>query len=98
MSKSQNATSNSSLVSIWKPRSCSVLPDADKHEEDQTHVIDIEALRAIRRIVLVIEKRINSGDNFGNNPRPSPAGNPSSSKTPGPNSGHDNNQGEADDR
>ena len=73
MSKSQNTASNSSFVSIWKPRSCSGLPDTDKHEEDQTHAIDIETLRAIKGIVLAIKRRIDSEANVENLPSQVPA-------------------------
>jgi len=98
MSNSQNTATSSSFVSIWKPRSGNVLPDTNKHEKAQTQVIDIDALRAISRIVLAIQQRIDARDNPGNDTKPFPAGIPSSSKITGPNSGQDNNRGEAEDR
>jgi hypothetical protein len=98
MSKSRSIGRNSSFVSIRKPRSCNVLSDTNKHEKARTQVIDINALRAISRIVLAIQKRIDAGNNAENDSKPCPAGNPSSSKITGPNSCKDNNRGEAEGR
>jgi hypothetical protein len=95
MAKSRFIHRNSSFGSIREAGSCSVEPDTDKHEKDSTHAIDIEVLKAIRRTVLAIKKRIDAGGNFGNDSQPCAAGNPSSSKTDGPNSGQDLNSEEA---
>jgi hypothetical protein len=91
MSKSRFIRANSRFVGIRKSGSCSVEPDTDKHEKDSTHAIDLEVLKAIRRTVLAIKKRIDARGNFGNDSQPCAAGNPSSSKTDGPNSGEDFN-------
>jgi hypothetical protein len=95
MSKSRILRTNASFVGIRKPRSYSVEPDTDKHEKDSTQAIDIEVLKAIKTTVLAIKKRIGAAGNFGNDSQPYAAGNPSSSKTDGPNSGQDLNSEEA---
>jgi hypothetical protein len=89
MSKSRFTRANASFVGIRKPGSCSVERDTDKPEKDSTHAIDLEVLKAIRTTVLAIKKRIDAGGNFGNDSQPCAAGNPSRSKTDGPNSGED---------
>ena len=89
MGKSRFTRGNASFVGIRKRGSCSVQPDTDKHEKDSTHAIDLEVLKAIRRTVMAIKKRI---DAEGNGDHPGPAeGNPSRSKTDGPNSGENLN-------
>jgi hypothetical protein len=95
MSKTRFTRANASFVGIPETGSYSVEPDTDKHEKDSTHAIDIEVLKAIRRTVLAIKKRIDAGGNSGNDSQPCAAGNPSSSKTDGPNSGQDLNSEEA---
>jgi hypothetical protein len=85
MRKARFTRANASFIGIPEIGSCSVEPDTDKHEKDSTHAIDLEVLKAIRRTVLAIKKRI---DAEGNGDRPGAAeGNPSSPKTDGPNSG-----------
>jgi hypothetical protein len=89
MSKSRILRTNASFVGIRKPPSCSVQPDTDKHEKHPTHAIDLEVLKAIRRTVMAIKKRIDAEGN-GDHPGPA-AANPSSPKTDGPNSGENLN-------
>src|SRR5262249_43016747 len=95
MRKSRFTRRNASFVGIPATGSYSVEPDTDKHEKDSTHAIDLEVLKAIKTTVLAIKKRIDAGGNFGNDSQPCVAGNPSSSKTDGPNSGQDPNSEEA---
>jgi hypothetical protein len=95
MSKARFTRANASFVGIRKPGSYSVEPDTDKHEKDSTQAIDIEVLKAIKTTVLAIKKRIGAAGNFGNDSQPCAAGNPSSSKTDGPNNGQDLNSEEA---
>jgi hypothetical protein len=91
MSKARFTRANASFVGIRKPGSCTVQRDTDKHEKDSTHAIDLEVLKAVRRTVMAIKKRIDAGGNFGNDSHPYAAGNPSSPKTDGPNSGENLN-------
>jgi hypothetical protein len=89
MRKTRFTRANASFVGIPETGSCSVQPDTDKHEKDSTHAIDLEVLKAIRRTVMAIKKRI---DAEGNGDHPGPAeGNPSRPKTDGPNSGENLN-------
>ena len=89
MRKTRFTRANACFVGIPETGSCSVEPDTDKHEKDSTHAIDLEVLKAIRGTVMAIKKRIDAEDN-SDDPGPA-AGNPSSSKTDGPNSGEDFN-------
>ena len=93
MSISQNLSSNSSFASIRYGPSASVQPDTDKHEKHPTLAIDLEVLKAIRRTVLAIKKRIDAGG--GSNLQPYINGNSNNSKTFGPNCGQDLNSEEA---
>jgi hypothetical protein len=98
MRKTRFTRANASFVGIPETASCSVERDTDKHEKHPTHAIDLEALKAIRTTVLAIKKRIDAGGNFGNDSQPCAAGNPSSSKTDGPNSGEDFNSEAAENK
>jgi hypothetical protein len=98
MAKSRNTRTKVSSVSIWEPRSCNVLPDANKDEKAQTQFITIDALRAISRIVLAIKTRIAVGDNTGNDTHTCPAGDPSGSTAPSANCGKDTNREKAENR
>jgi hypothetical protein len=98
MGKSRFTRGNASFVGIRKPGSCSVPSDTDKNEKDQTHAIDLKGLRALGQIVLAIKKRIDAADNPGSELERCPVGSPSSSKTPGPNSGKDCYTGETQER
>jgi len=89
MSRTRFTRGNASFVGIRETGSCSVQPDTDKHEEYPTHAIDLEVLKAIGTTVLAIKKRIDASSNV-DHPGPA-AGNSSSSKTSGPNSGQDRN-------
>ena len=89
MRKTRFTRANASFVGIRETGSCSIEPDTDKHEKDPTHALDLEVLKAIRGTIMAIKKRIDAGGN-GDHPGPA-AGNPSSSKTDGPNSGEDSN-------
>ena len=82
MRKTRFTRGNASFVGIPETASYSVEPDTDKHEKDSTHAIDLEVLKAIRGTIKAIKKRIDAEDH----PGPA-AGNPSSPKTDGPNSG-----------
>jgi hypothetical protein len=95
MRKTRFTRANASFIGIPEIGSYSVEPDTDKHEKDSTQAIDIEVLKAIKTTVLAIKKRIGAAGNFGNDSQPYAAGNPSSSKTDGPNSGQDLNSEEA---
>jgi hypothetical protein len=61
MGETQNTAGNLSFVSIRSAASTQNEQDANNHEENQIPVIDIEALRSIRRIVLTIKERIAAG-------------------------------------
>jgi hypothetical protein len=91
MAKSRFIHRNSPFGSIREAGSYTVQPNTNKHEKDPTHAIDLEVLKAIRTTVLAIKKRIDAGGNFGNDSQPCTAGNSSSSKNDGPNSGEDFN-------
>jgi hypothetical protein len=98
MSKSRFTRENAFSVGIREPGSRYVPPDTDKDEKDSTHAIDLEVLKAIRTTVLGIKKRIDAGGNFGNDSQECVAGNPSSSKITGPNSGENRKPEAAEDR
>jgi len=51
---------NSASVSIRKARSQNVLSDTYEDEKEQVPVLDVEALRAIGRIVREIKRRIDA--------------------------------------
>jgi hypothetical protein len=61
MSEPQNRGGNLSFVSIRSGPSTQKRWDANDHEESHLPVIDVEALRSIRRIVLTIQERIAAG-------------------------------------
>ena len=89
MRKTRFTRANASFVGIPETGSYTVQPNTNKHEKDSTHAIDLEVLKAIKRAVMAIKKRI---DAEGNGDHPGPAeGNPSSPKTDGPNSGENLN-------
>jgi hypothetical protein len=89
MRKTRFTRANASFIGIPEIGSWPVQPDTDKHEKHPTHAIDLEVLKAIRRTVMAIKKRI---DAEGNGDHPGPAEcNPSSPKTDGPNSGENLN-------
>jgi hypothetical protein len=79
MIKTRNMGRNSSFVSIRSAPSTQNEQDANKYEENQIPVIDIEALRSIRRIVLTIKERIAAGQasNPGDDHQRFSAGDPS---------------------
>ena len=58
MGTSANINSNSCFASIWYAPSSIVLPDASNHEKHEIPLIDIEALRTIKRLVLTIKEKI----------------------------------------
>jgi hypothetical protein len=91
MRKTRFTRANASFIGIPATGSYTVQPNTNKHEKDPTHAIDLEVLKAIRTTVLAIKKRIDAGGNFGNDSQPCTAGNSSSSKNDGPNSGEDFN-------
>jgi hypothetical protein len=62
MSKARDIGRNSSLVSIRSAPSKNLLPYAHEQEKVETLVIDIEALRAISRILRPIKERIDTED------------------------------------
>jgi hypothetical protein len=62
MSKLRNIGRNSSFVSIRFAPSKNLLPYAHEQEKVETLVIDIEALRAISRILRPIKERIDTED------------------------------------
>ena len=62
MSKSRSISRNSSLVSIRYAPLSKGQPNANEREEAPTPVIDIAALRNIRRIVETLRNRIDAGD------------------------------------
>jgi hypothetical protein len=62
MSKLRNIGRNSSFVSIRSALSKNLLPYAHEQEKVETLVIDIEALRAISRILRPIKERIDTED------------------------------------
>jgi hypothetical protein len=61
MGKIRNIGRSSSFVSIPSAPSTQERRDANNHEESHLPVIDVEALRTIRRIVLTIKERIAAG-------------------------------------
>ena len=65
MTKSRSIGRNSSFINIRKAHSKNVLSDTNGHEKVEAAVIDIEALRAIRRIVRPIKQRIEAGEAAG---------------------------------
>lgn len=85
MNKSHTISETTSFVSIREARSCNVLSDATKSETIRNEVINIDALKALSRIVVAIQKRID-------------AGYPGGSKTAGANSSQNTNPGETKDR
>jgi hypothetical protein len=93
MSKARFTRGNAPFVGIRETGSASVEPDTDKHEKHPTLAIDLEVLKAIRRTVLAIKKRIDAGG--GSNLQPYINGNSNNSKTFGPNCGQDLNSEEA---
>ena len=62
MSKARSIGRNSTAVSIPKGSSKNLLPYAHEQEKVETLVIDIEALRAISRILRLIKERIDTED------------------------------------
>ena len=89
MRKTRFTRANASFVGIPETGSSPVQPDTDKHEKHPTHAIDLEVLKAIRRTVMAIKKRIDAEGNGGH--PGAAAGNPSSPKIDGPNSGENLN-------
>jgi hypothetical protein len=62
MGETQNTAGNLSFVSIRSAASKNLLPYAHEQEKVETLVIDIEALRAISRILRPIKERIDTED------------------------------------
>jgi len=60
MSKSPKIRRNLSFVSIGKPGSKTYATNTHEHEKVERLVVDIEALRAISRIVRTIKERIDA--------------------------------------
>jgi hypothetical protein len=91
MSKARSIGRNSSFVSIQSAPSTQKRRDANDHEESHLPVIDVEALRSIRRIVLTIKERIAAGQasNPGDGHQRLSAGDPSSSEAACSNRGED---------
>jgi hypothetical protein len=96
MSKARNIGRNSSFVSIPSALSTQKRRDANNHEEIHLPVIDIEALRSIRRIVLTIKERIaaSQASNPGDGHQRLSAGDPSSSTDARSNCSKNTNQEE----
>jgi hypothetical protein len=96
MSKSHSFGGNSSFVSIRYASSTQNERDANNHEESHIPVIDIEALRSIRRIVLTIKERIAAGQQSkpGHDHQRLSGGDPSSSTDTGSNCSKNTNQEE----
>src|SRR5690349_13669010 len=96
MSNSQNHSTNSTFVSIRYAPSSNVLPDANEHEEAQTLLIDIAALRSISRIVEALKNKIAACDKNrpGINRETDTTGNPSGSKDTRSNCSKDTNREE----
>jgi hypothetical protein len=87
MSTSPKIRKKSSFGSIREPRWCNASPDANQDGKNRKQVIDIEALRAIRRIVLEIRKRIGAESRRESAVEGCPTGDSGSSETAGANSG-----------
>ena len=97
MSKSQNSASNSSFVSIWKPRSGGITADASKREKLEALLLDIEGLRGVSRIADGIRARIGSSEQCESEAQlqQSGAGDPSSPTAVSSNRSTDTNQEES---
>jgi hypothetical protein len=98
MAKSRFIHRNSSFGSIPEAGSCNVQPDANDHENIRKEVINIDALRAISRIVSAIQRRIDAANDTGTSAEPGSPGNSGGSKTTGPHSGKNHSRGETADQ
>ena len=96
MSKLRNIGGNTSFVSIRYAPSTQKRRDANDHEESHLPVIDVEALRSIRRILLTIKERIATGQasNPGDGHQRLSAGDPSGSTDTRSNCSKNTNQEE----
>jgi hypothetical protein len=97
MNKSLSISRNASFTSIRLAPSGNVSPDASKHENAQTPVIDFEALKAISRIVQTVEWNDEVGRNMsGHDGETCPRRDEGSSKSLSPGCGEDNNPDKAE--
>ena len=83
MAKSPFIRRNSAFGSIREASSCKVQPDANADGKNRKEGIDVDALRAISRIVVSIHERLAAGEIAGEGTRD---GGRDSSETAGANS------------
>jgi hypothetical protein len=76
MKSPEQNVENFAFVSVWKGHSRRCATDSNQDEEVQQHILDIEALRTIGRIVRAINERIEASQisETGNDPKAHRAG------------------------